>query len=168
LVGSYEKGEFDTAAIAGRGLRTYIDIDLQQLAEKLMTNKVGSVVALDPKTGGILAMTSGPNFNPNELTGPEKSKNYSKLVLDVRAPLLNRAIKGQYPPGSTFKPIDALIALEEGVITPKSGIACSGGYYGCAKRVGCLETWAGHAANLRLAIAHSCNSFFLQYLSPDR
>ena len=160
LVGSYEKGELDTAAIAGRGLRTYIDIDLQQLAEKLMTNKVGSVVALDPKTGGILAMTSGPNFNPNELTGPEKSKNYSKLVLDVRAPLLNRAIKGQYPPGSTFKPIDALIALEEGVITPKSGIACSGGYYGCAKRVGCLETWAGHAANLRLAIAHSCNSFF--------
>jgi penicillin-binding protein 2 len=74
--------------------------------------------------------------------------------------LLNRAIKGQYPPGSTFKPIDALIALEEGVITPQSGIACSGGYYACSKRVGCLETWAGHAANLRLAIAHSCNSFF--------
>jgi len=160
LVGSYEKGEFDTAAIAGRGLRTYIDIEMQQLAEKLMTNKVGSVVALDPKTGGIIAMTSGPNFNPNELTGPDKSKNYSRLVLDVRAPLFNRAIKGQYPPGSTFKPIDALIALEEGVITPRSGIACSGAYYGCAKRVGCLETWAGHAANLRLAIAHSCNSFF--------
>jgi penicillin-binding protein 2 len=160
LVGSYEKGEFDTAAIAGRGLRTYIDIELQQLAEKLMTNKVGSVVAIDPKTGGILAMASGPNFNPNELTGPYRNKNYTKLVLDVKAPLLNRAIKGQYPPGSTFKPIDALIALEEGVITPQSGIACSGGYYACSKRVGCLETWAGHAANLRLAIAHSCNSFF--------
>jgi len=160
LVGSYEKGELDTAAIAGRGLRTYIDIDLQQLAEKLMTNKVGSVVALDPKTGGILAMTSGPNFNPNELTGPDRNKNYTNLVLDVKAPLLNRAIKGQYPPGSTFKPIDALIALEEGVITPQSGISCTGGYYACSKRVGCLETWAGHAANLRLAIAHSCNSFF--------
>jgi penicillin-binding protein 2 len=160
LVGSYEKGEFDTAAIAGRGLRTYIDIELQQLAEKLMNNKVGSVVAIDPKTGGILAMASGPNFNPNELTGPHRNKNYTKLVLDVKAPLLNRAIKGQYPPGSTFKPIDALIALEEGVITPQSGIACSGGYYACSKRVGCLETWAGHAANLRLAIAHSCNSFF--------
>ena len=160
LVGSYEKGEFDTAAIAGRGLRTYIDIELQQLAEKLMANKVGSVVALDPKTGGIIAMTSGPNFNPNELTGPEKSKNYTRLVLDVKAPLLNRAIKGQYPPGSTFKPIDALIALEEGVITPQSGISCNGGYYACSKRVGCLETWTGHAANLRLAIAHSCNSFF--------
>ena len=160
LVGSYEKGEFDTAAVAGRGLRTYIDIELQQLAERLMTNKVGSVVAIDPKTGGIIAMASGPNFNPNDLTGPNKSKNYSKLILDVKAPLFNRAIKGQYPPGSTFKPIDALIALEEGVITPQSGIACSGGYYACAKRVGCLETWAGHAANLRLAIAHSCNSFF--------
>ena len=96
---------------------------MQQLAEKLMTNKVGSVVALDPKTGGIIAMASGPNFNPNELTGPEKSKNYTRLVLDVKAPLLNRAIKGQYPPGSTFKPIDALIALEEGVITPRSGIS---------------------------------------------
>jgi len=160
LVGSYEKGAYDTAAIAGRGLRTYIDIELQELAEKLLTNKVGSVVALDPKTGGILAMASGPNFNPNDLTGPDKSKNYAKLVLDVKAPLFNRAIKGQYPPGSTFKPIDALIALEEGVITPQSGIACSGGYYACSKRVGCLETWAGHAANLRLAIAHSCNSFF--------
>jgi len=160
LVGSYEKGEFDTAAIAGRGLRTYIDIELQQLAEKLMTNKVGSVVALDPKTGGILAMASGPNFNPNELTGPDRNKNYTRLVLDVKAPLLNRAIKGQYPPGSTFKPIDALIALEEGVITPQSGISCNGGYYACSKRVGCLETWTGHAANLRLAIAHSCNSFF--------
>jgi len=160
LVGSYENGIFDTAAVAGRGLKTYIDIELQQLAEKLMTNKVGAVVALDPQTGGILAMTSGPNFNPNDLTGPEKNKNYTGLVLDVSAPLLNRAIKGQYPPGSTFKPIDALIALEEGVITPQSGISCNGGYYACSKRVGCLETWTGHAANLRLAIAHSCNSFF--------
>ena len=160
LVGSYENGSFDTAAIAGRGLRTYLDIELQQLAEKLMSNKVGAVVAIDPNTGGILAMTSGPTFNPNELTGPDKNKNYSRLVLDVAGPLLNRAIKGQYPPGSTFKPIDALVGLEEGVITPQSGISCNGGYYACARRVGCLETWTGHAANLRLAIAHSCNSFF--------
>ncbi len=160
LVGRYKEGILDTAAIAGRGVRTYLDVELQQLAEKLMTNKVGAVVALDPKTGGILAMTSGPTFDPNELTGPDKNKNYSRLVLDVAAPLLNRAIKGQYPPGSTFKPIDALIGLEEGVITPQSGISCNGGYYACARRVGCLETWTGHAANLRLAIAHSCNSFF--------
>jgi len=160
VVGRYKDGLLDTSAVAGRGIRTYLDVDLQQLAEKLMTNKVGALVAIDPKTGGILAMTSGPTFDPNELTGPEKNKNYSRLVLDVAGPLLNRAIKGQYPPGSTFKPIDALIGLEEGVITPQSGISCNGGYYACARRVGCLETWTGHAANLRLAIAHSCNSFF--------
>jgi len=161
LVGSFEKGEFDTAAIAGRGLKTYIDIELQQLAEKLMTNKVGSVVALDPKTGGILAMTSGPNFNPNELTGPERNKNYTRLVLDVRAPLLNRAIKGQYPPGSTFKPLGALVALDEGVITPSFGYDCRGRYYACGHgKPACTHSNPGHAATLRLAIAHSCNSYF--------
>jgi penicillin-binding protein 2 len=161
LVGSYEKGEFDTAAIAGRGLRTYIDIELQQLAEKLMTNKVGSVVAIDPKTGGILAMTSGPNFNPNELTGPEKNKNFSRLQLDVSAPMLNRAIKGLYPPGSTFKPIGALVALDEGVIDPNFGYGCGGRYFGCGiGKPACTHAGGGHAANLRLSIANSCNSYY--------
>ncbi|HET6721856.1 MAG TPA: penicillin-binding protein 2, partial [Chitinophagaceae bacterium] len=161
LVGSYEKGEFDTAAIAGRGLRTFIDIELQQLAEKLMTNKVGSVVALDPKTGGILAMTSGPNFNPNELTGPDKNKNYTRLVLDVSAPLLNRAIKGQYPPGSTFKPLGALIALDEGVISARYGFPCGGRYHGCGiGKPACTHSGGGHAASLRLSIANSCNSYY--------
>lgn len=160
LVGSYENGIFDTAAIAGRGIRTYLDIELQQLAEKLLTGKIGSVVALEPKTGGILAMASGPGFNPNELTGPDKQKNYARLVLDVSRPLFNRAIKGQYPAGSTYKPIGALIGLDEGVITPSSGIACTGGYFYCGRRYGCTEKWGGHANNLRLAIAWSCNSFF--------
>ena len=116
LVSRYENGGFDTPAIAGRNLRTYIDIEVQQLAEKLMTNKVGAVVAIDPKTGGIIAMVSGPNFNPNDLTGPEKQKNYQALVLDVSGPLLNRAIKGLYPPGSAYKPLGALIALDDGII----------------------------------------------------
>lgn len=160
LVGPYENGQFDTAEVAGRGLRTYLDVDIQQLAEKLMANKVGSVVALEPKTGGIIAMVSGPNYNPNNLAGSDFKKNYSKLVLDVSAPLLNRAIKGQYPAGSTYKPMEALIALNEGVITPRSGIGCSGAYYGCNRPVKCTEKWGGHATNLRLAIAHSCNSFF--------
>lgn len=160
LVGSYENGIFDTASIAGRGLRTYLDVELQQLAEKLLTNKIGSIVALEPKTGGILAMASGPGFNPNELTGPEKQKNYGRLVLDVSRPLFNRAIKGQYPAGSTYKPIAALIGLDEGVITPSSGIACTGAYYYCGRRYGCTEHWAGHASDLRKAIAWSCNSFF--------
>jgi penicillin-binding protein 2 len=160
LVGNYEKGRYDTSAVRGRNLNTYIDIELQQLAEKLIAGKLGAVVALDPKTGGILAMASGPNYDPNSLTGPAKQKNYSRMVLDVSAPLLNRAIKGMYPPGSTYKPLGALIALDENVITPASGIGCTGAYYGCNRVVHCLEHWQGHAANLRLAIAHSCNSFF--------
>jgi penicillin-binding protein 2 len=161
LVGQYENGQFDTAAVAGRGLRTYMDIDVQQLAEKLMANKVGAVVALEPKTGGIIAMVSGPNYNPNALTGSEKKKNYSKLVLDVAGPLLNRAIAGTYPPGSTFKPIGGLVALDEGIITPSFGYGCGGRYYACGiGKPACTHSGGGHAANLRLAIANSCNSYF--------
>ena len=160
LVGSYEKGEMDEKPVSGRALNTYVDIELQKLAEKLLTNKIGAIVAIEPKTGGIIAMASGPTFNPNDLTGANFKKTYGKFVLDVSRPLLNRAIKGQYPPGSTYKPIGALIGLDEGVITQASGIGCTGAYYGCARPVRCTEKWAGHAANLRLAIAHSCNSFF--------
>ncbi|MGN6164918.1 MAG: penicillin-binding protein 2, partial [Flavisolibacter sp.] len=160
LVGSYEKGEMDEKPISGKALNTYVDIELQQLAEKLLTNKIGAIVAIEPKTGGIIAMASGPSFNPNDLTGANFKKTYSKFVLDVSRPLLNRAIKGQYPPGSTYKPIGALIGLDEGVITQASGIGCTGAYYGCARPVRCTEKWAGHSSNLRLAIAHSCNSFF--------
>ena len=160
LISRYEDGRFDTAAIAGRNLRTYIDIEVQQLAEKLLSNKIGAVVAIQPKTGGIIAMASSPDYNPNDLTGPEKQRNYASLVLDVSRPLFNRAIKGQYPAGSTYKPLGALIALDEGIINEKSGYDCHGVYLGCARPVKCTETWAGHAANLRLAIAHSCNSFF--------
>ena len=160
LVGSYEHGSFDTAAVAGRNLRTCLDIELQMLAEKLLKGKVGAVVALDPKTGGVLAMASSPNFNPNDLTGPSRQKNYSHLVLNVAGPMLNRAIKGQYPPGSIYKPIGALIALEEGLISPSSSYDCHGTYYGCGRSQNCTEKQAGHAASLRLAIAWSCNSFF--------
>ncbi len=161
LVGPYEKGLFDTAAIAGRGLRTFIDIELQQLAEKLMTDKVGSVVAIEPKTGGILAMVSGPNFNPNDLTGPDKSRNYSRMVLDVTGPMLNRAINGRYEPGSTFKPVGALVALNEGVITPSYGFPCFGRYTLCGHgKPACTHSGGGHAANLRLSIANSCNAYY--------
>jgi penicillin-binding protein 2 len=160
LVGHYANRELDTPAIAGRNLHTYLDIELQQLAEKLLANKVGAIVAIEPKTGGILAMASGPDYDPNSLTGSDKQTNYGKLVLDVSAPLLNRAIKGLYQPGSTYKPVAALIGLDEAVITPASGIACRGFYYGCNRVVKCEEKWPGHAANLRLAIANSCNSFF--------
>ncbi len=160
LVGHYENKALDTAPVAGKNLRTYMDIDLQQMAEKLLGNKVGAIVAIEPKTGGIIAMASSPDFDPNLLTGSDKQKNFAKLNLDVRSPLLNRAIKGQYPAGSTYKPLGALIGLDEGVITPASGYDCRGYYYACSHPVKCDEKNAGHAATLRLAIAHSCNSFF--------
>jgi penicillin-binding protein 2 len=162
IQGPYENGTYDTPAIAGRNMRTYIDIEVQQLAEKLMSNKVGAVVALEPKTGGIIAMVSGPNFNPNDLTGPNKQKNYGKMQLDVSGPLLNRAVNGRYPPGSTFKPLGALVALDEGVITPGYGYPCGGAYYGCNRPVKCTHKGGGHAANLRLSIANSCNSYYSQ------
>lgn len=160
LVGHYQERGLDTPAIAGRNLHTYLDIELQQLAEKLLTNKIGSIVAIEPTTGGILAMASSPDFDPNSLTGPDKQKNYGQLALDVRGPLLNRAIKGLYPPGSTYKPLGALIGLDEGVITQASGYPCLGVYLACKHPVKCDEKFPGHAADLRLAIAYSCNSFF--------
>jgi penicillin-binding protein 2 len=161
LVGQFENGELDEKPEAGRGLHTYVDAELQQLAEKLMQNKVGAVVAIEPKTGGILSLVSGPNFNPDALTGPNFRKTYSKFVLDVSRPLLNRAIKGQYPPGSTFKPLGALVALDEGLITPSFGYPCGGRYYACGHgKPACTHSGGGHAANMRLAIANSCNSYF--------
>jgi penicillin-binding protein 2 len=161
LVGQFENGELDVAPEAGRALHTYVDVELQQLAEKLMQNKVGAVVAIEPKTGGILSMVSGPNFTPDQLTGSNFRKTYSKFVLDVSGPLLNRAIKGQYPPGSTFKPLGGLVALDEGLITPSFGYPCGGRYYACGHgKPACTHAGGGHAANLRLAIANSCNSYF--------
>lgn len=161
LVGNWENGMYDTAAIAGRDLKTYIDVEVQQLAEKLLQNKVGAIVAIEPKTGGIIAMASGPVFDPNLLTGSERQKNFNKLFLDVSSPLLNRAIKGQYPPGSTFKPLGGLIALDEGLITPSFGYGCGGRYGACGiGKPACTHSNAGHAANLRLATANSCNSYF--------
>ncbi len=161
LVGQYEGGRFDTLAVAGRSLRTYIDAELQQMAERMLDNKVGAVVAIDPQTGGILAMASGPTYNPNDLTGYDRGKNFSKMALNVASPLLNRAITARYEPGSTFKPIGGLIALNEGLITPAWGYPCGGVYPGCGiGKPKCTHAGGGHAANLRRAVANSCNSFF--------
>lgn len=160
LVGKYENGDYDTAAVAGRSLRTSLDIDVQVLAEKMFENKLGAAVAIDPKTGGIIAMASGPTYDPNLLTGSERKRNFSYLLTDTARPLFNRAIKGQYPPGSTMKPMGALIALDEGVITPNFGLGCSGAYHMCRRPIACTHNGAGHAANLRIALANSCNSYF--------
>ncbi|SEK54048.1 penicillin-binding protein 2 [Chitinophaga rupis] len=159
--GAYEKGEFDTAAIAGKNLRLSLDIDLQVLGERLMRNKIGSVVAIDPQTGGILAMVSSPTFDPNLLTGSYRARNFSKLFVDTTKPLFNRAIQGTYPPGSSMKPLTALVALDEGIITPSFGYPCHGAYTACGRSIACEHSEAGHAANLRLAISHSCNSYFV-------
>jgi penicillin-binding protein 2 len=157
---SYKKGILDSPAIAGRSIELYLDAELQEYGEKLMANKLGSVVAIDPATGGILAMISSPSYDPNLLRGKDRSRNFGKLFLDATKPLFNRAMKGSYNPGSTQKPMTALIALDMGVITPAYGYPCGGGYYACSKRIACTHSGGGHAANLRLALANSCNSYF--------
>jgi penicillin-binding protein 2 len=159
--GSYEKGEFDSTAIAGKNLRLSLDIELQVLGERLMHNKMGSIVAIDPQTGGILAMVSSPTFNPNLLTGSYRARNFNKLFADTTKPLFNRAIQGTYAPGSSMKPLTALVALDEGIITPDFGYPCHGAYLACGRRIACEHSEAGHAANLRLAISHSCNAYFV-------
>ena len=162
IQGAFEKGQFDTLAVAGRNLYTSMDVEVQQLAEKVLTNKVGSAVAINIKTGGVIAMASSPGYNPNLLTGSQRRKTIGRLLLDTARPIYNRAIKGQYPPGSTFKPLGALIALDEGLISPSYGYNCFGSYGACGDPRKCEHHNAGHAANLQLALANSCNSYFLQ------
>ena len=156
----YRGGALDSQEVAGRSLELYLDADLQAYAEKLMANKVGSVVAIDPKTGGILTMVSSPCYDPNLLRGRERAHNYSKLYQEATRPLFNRATQAMYPPGSTIKPMTGLVALNVGAITPSFGLGCGGGYHYCSRAISCEHKDAGHAANFRLALAHSCNSYF--------
>jgi len=162
IQGAFEKGQFDTLAVAGRNIYTSMDVEVQQLAEKLLQHKIGSAVVINPKTGGVLAMASSPGYNPNLLAGNQRRKTIGRLLTDTARPIYNRAIKGQYPPGSTFKPLGALIALDEGLITPSFGYNCFGLYSACGDPRKCEHHNAGHAANLQLALANSCNSYFLQ------
>jgi penicillin-binding protein 2 len=157
IQGSFENGIYDTTAIAGNNLHVSIDVELQQLGEKLMTNKVGSIVAIDPQTGGILCMVSAPTYNPNYLTGNQRKKHFSELFTDPRLPLLNRTLGSYYAPGSTFKTFVGIVGMAEQAINDKMNVGCSGAYYGCGRRMGC------HAAGsftLKPAISHSCNSYF--------
>ena len=134
-------GEYDTVAVAGQNLHTSIDIELQQLGEKLMQNKLGSIVAIDPSTGGILAMVSAPTYQPQYLTGNERRKHFSELFLNPALPLLNRTVSATYSPGSTFKTLQALVGLHEGVIDTKFSVSCSGAFYGCGsgRPMRCLD-----------------------------
>lgn len=125
MQGSYQNGELDKTAVAGTDLYTTLDIHLQLLAEELLAGKIGSAVAIEPKTGEILALVSNPSWNPKVLVGKERSKNYNALLKDKTKPLMNRATQAMYPPGSTFKTIQALVCLEEGGITPQTLYPCS-------------------------------------------
>ncbi len=126
IKGPYHEAKSDTAAVLGKNLISTIDGDIQEYAEKLMQNKRGAVVAIEPKTGEILCFYSGPSYDPNLLVGRERSKNYQMLLNDTLKPLNNRAISAAYSPGSTFKTMNALIALQEGAITPFTSFVCNG------------------------------------------
>jgi penicillin-binding protein 2 len=156
----YKGGVLDSPEISGRQLDLYLDADLQEYAEKLMANKIGSVVAIDPQTGGILAMVSSPTYDPNLLRGKERARTYAALYKTATRPLFSRAIQAMYPPGSTIKPYTGLVGLNVGAIGPSYGYPCRGGYHACNRAIACEHKDAGHAANFRLALAHSCNAYF--------
>ena len=154
--GSYQDGKYDTLAISGKDLLISIDATLQQYGELLMQNKKGSVVAIEPNTGEILVLISSPSFNPNMLVGRQRSVNFEQLLEDTLKPLLNRAVMGTYPPGSTFKMINALVALQEKAITPNTMFACQGKE---SRPIRCTHTHVS-PLNLEHAIQESCNSYF--------
>lgn len=157
LTDRLENGKYDTMAISGQNLHLALDIKLQMLGEHLMQNKVGSIVAIDPKTGGILAMVSSPTYKPNLLSGSERRKHFAELLLDPRNPLINRAVNGAYMPGSTFKTMQALVGLQEGVITPYTTFVCNGAFHGCGRPMKCLDPGV---FKLKEAITWSCNTYF--------
>lgn len=159
LTGKLENGMYDTAAIAGQNMFTSLDMELQALGEKLMENKLGSIVAVDPSTGGILCMVSSPTFKPKVLTGADRKKHIAELLLNPSLPLLNRSVMATYSPGSTFKTLQALIGLHEGVVRTNYRVSCSGAFYGCGsgKPMRCLDVGT---FDLRSAITISDNTYF--------
>lgn len=158
IQGRYEDGRHDVEAVSGRNLKLSIDIELQQYAESLMINKLGAIVAIEPKTGEVLALVTSPNYDPALLVGRDRGKNYRMLMNTPHRPLNDRSIAGFYPPGSTFKPSQALIFLQEGIITPDTRFPCHGGYVNGGLRVRCHS----HASPLPLlpALQTSCNAYF--------
>ena len=156
IKGKYEDGKKDIPAQAGENLTLTLDMKLQILGEKLMGGKVGSIVAIEPSTGEILAMVSNPAFNPSILVGRQRSKNYSALLNDPTKPLMNRATQAQYSPGSSFKTIQALVCQEMGGITEHTMFACNGPG---SSPVKCTHHH-GSPVGLLSAIEQSCNPYF--------
>lgn len=157
--GSYKDGKYDTLAVAGKTITCSIDARLQAYGEHLMQNKTGAIVAIEPSTGEILTLVSGPSFDPNLLVGRVRSKNYNLLLKDTLKPLFNRALMSeQNPPGSTFKLINALIGQQLGVVTPSTSYRCPRGYISGNFRMGCHDHRS--PLNLRESIQHSCNAYY--------
>lgn len=157
IKGSYANGAMDTVAVQGSDIVSSIDLDLQEYGELLMKNKSGSIVAIEPKTGEILSLVSSPDYDPGLLVGRIRSENFARLQADtIFKPLFNRASMAKYPPGSTFKPVNGLIALQEKVITPYTLFGCSNGYL--------FVKCHSHSSPLNLegAIMNSCNAYFCQ------
>lgn len=156
--GRYMEGKYDKAAVPGKNLTLGLDRDLQHLAERLLTGKLGAIVAIEPKTGEVLCMASSPTYDPRIMVGRDRGKHHKNLSNDPMIPLLNRAIMGTYPPGSTFKITQALVGLQEGIINPQISFPCHHGFNYKGLHVGCH----GHASPINLvpAIGTSCNSYF--------
>ena len=157
--GRYQNGRFDRRAVAGKNLTLGLDADLQALGERLMEGKIGSIVAIEPKTGEVLCMVSSPSYDPRMMVGRQRSKSHRLLSQNVWKPLLNRSIMGQYPPGSTFKTTQGLTFMTEGILHPThTSYPCAHGFNYKGLHVGCH----GHAAPLPLipALSTSCNGYF--------
>lgn len=158
IKGSYADGRYDTIAIPGTNLWSTIDISLQEYGEKLMQNKTGSIVVIEPATGEILTLVTSPSYDPNLLVGRIRSENFSLLQADTVKPLFDRALMASYPPGSTFKIMNGLIGLQENVIHPSSLFSCSNGYHAGSLTVGCHTH--NSPLDLQEAVAQSCNAWF--------
>lgn len=159
IQGNYMDGKCDRPSVPGKNLTLGLDIDLQMLGERLMKNKIGSIVAIEPETGEILCMVSSPNFDPHLMIGRQRGKNHLMLQRDKMKPLLNRALTGTYPPGSTFKTAQGLTFLQEGIVSKDSpAFPCSRGFHYRGLTVGCHS----HGSPLPLvpSIATSCNAYF--------
>ncbi len=158
IKGKYEDGMFDVSPVSGKNLKLSIDADLQAYGEELMKNKIGAIVAIEPSTGEILALVSSPTYDPSSLVGRERGKNYARLNRDPYKPLFDRALLAAYPPGSTFKPTQGLIFLQEGIITPNTMYSCMHGFVAGRLKVGCHA----HESPLSLlpALRTSCNAYF--------
>lgn len=158
IKGSYMDGRYDSLPEPGRYLVSTIDARLQLLGEELMRGKVGAAVAIEPATGEILMMVSSPSYDPDELLGRERGNHYMQLLYNKRNPLYNRAVKAKYPPGSTFKLVQGLIGLQEGVLRPSDLHSCHLGYQAGRLKMACHA----HASplDLRYAVATSCNAYF--------